>query len=184
VHDTLEDLRWLAQDLNTRPTRLYEIVPQPEPELLGAQDANDVGMGGVWFPTTTKLLERPESSSTAPSSTLGPILWRAKFEPEVVRKLVSFFNPRGTVTSFDLELAAGLVQHDIAAQAFDIRQRTISGGSDNTPTIAWQTKGSTTTTGTPAYLLRLQALYRAFHRYNSSAFFVPGKLNAMANDCS
>jgi hypothetical protein len=111
-------------------------------------------------------------------------LKKAKFEPEVVRKLVSFSNPRGTVTNSDLELAAGLVQHDVAAQAFDIQERTISSGSDNTPTIAWQTKGSTTTTGAPAYLLRLQALHQRFHCYHSSAFFVPGKLNTMADDCS
>jgi hypothetical protein len=28
VHDTLEDLRWLAGDLTVRPTCLFEIVPQ------------------------------------------------------------------------------------------------------------------------------------------------------------
>jgi hypothetical protein len=188
VHDTLKDLRWLAQDLASRPTRLYEIVPQPEPELLGAQDASGNGMGGVWFPTTTKLHERPiASSSAAETSTvesLGPLLWRAHFDPAIVKKLVSSSNPKGTVTNSDLELAAAFVQHDIAAQAYDIRERTIASGADNTPTVAWQTKGSTTTTSAPAYLLRLQALHQRFHRYYSSAFFVPGKLNAMADDCS
>jgi hypothetical protein len=133
-------------------------------------------MGGVWFPTTTNLLERPRFGSADASSTQGPLLWTARLDPEIVKKLISFFNPRGTVTNSDLELAADLVQHDMAAQAFDIQERTISSGSDNKPTIAWQTKGSTTTTSAPAYLLRLQALHQRFHRYHSSAFFVPGKL--------
>ena len=47
VHDRLNDFRWLADDLASRPTRLYEVVPRPHPELLGAQDACGIGMGGV-----------------------------------------------------------------------------------------------------------------------------------------
>jgi hypothetical protein len=187
VHDTLDDLRWLANDLAIRPTRLYEIVPQPDPELLGAQDASGDGMGGVWFPASTSLLERPANGSAAESSTAdsaGPILWRAQFDADITRDLVSYQNPSGTITNSDLELAASLVQHDIAAHRFDIRERTIATGSDNTPTVAWQSKGSTTTVSAPAYLLRLQALHQRFHRYHSSSFFVPGKLNAMADDCS
>jgi hypothetical protein len=146
-------------------------------------------MGGVWFPATTNRLELPLDlhSSAAESSTAegrGPLLWQARFEPSVARKLVSSSNPKGTVTNSDLELAAAVVQHDIAAQAFDVRERTIASGSDNTPTVAWQTKKSTTTASAPAYLLQLQALHQRFHQYYSSAFLIPGKLNAMANDCS
>jgi hypothetical protein len=187
VHDTLDDLRWLANDLAIRPTRLYEIVPQPDPELLGAQDASGDGMGGVWFPASTSLAERPVTGSAAESSTAnstGPLLWRAKFDADITRDLVSYQNQTDTITNSDLELAASLVQHDIAAHGFDIRERTIASGSDNTPTVAWQSKGSTTTVSAPAYLLRLQALHQRFHRYHSSAFYVPGKLNAMADDCS
>jgi hypothetical protein len=184
VHDTLADLRWLANDLSARPTRLYEIIPQPEPELLGAQDASGHGMGGVWFPASRNLLERPVGSAAKPSTSTGPILWRARFDPRITADLVSFSNPTGQVTNSDLELAASIVQHDIAANCFDIRERTISSGSDNTPTVSWQTKGSTTTTSAPAYLLRLQSLHQRFHRYYSSSFFIPGTLNAMADDCS
>jgi hypothetical protein len=188
VHDTLDDFRWLAADLASRPTRLYEIVPQPDPELVGAQDASGEGMGGVWFPSTNRLLERPDGISSSAESTtsksLGPLLWRSRFEPSTIKELVSSSNPSGSVTNSDFELAAGLVQNDIAAQTFDIRERTIASGSDNTPTVAWQTKGSTTTTSAPAYLLRIQALHQRFHRYQASSFFIPGQLNAMADDCS
>jgi hypothetical protein len=78
VHDTLDDLWWLADDLSNRPTRLHKIVPQPDPELLGAQDASGEGMGGIWFPASTELLERPAIGSAAKSSTnngADPILW-------------------------------------------------------------------------------------------------------------
>jgi hypothetical protein len=89
-------------------------------------------------PLTTELPLTQINAPSDASSTLGPLLWRAKFDPKIVKKLVSFSNPRGTVTNSDSELAAGLVQYDMAAQAFHIQERTISGGSDNTPTITWQ----------------------------------------------
>jgi hypothetical protein len=70
VHGTLDDLQWLANDLAIRPTRLYKIVPQPDPELLGAQDASGDGMGGVWFPASTSLVERPVTGSEPPPTTI------------------------------------------------------------------------------------------------------------------
>jgi hypothetical protein len=114
----------------------------------------------------------------------GPILWRATFPKEISKNLVSFKNPKGRITNSDLELAAGVIQNDVAAHNFDICERTIASGSDNTPTLSWQAKGSTTTTSAPAYLLRIQAIHQRYHRYHSSSFFIPGKLNAMADDCS
>jgi hypothetical protein len=198
VHDCLDDFRWLSNDLATRPTRLYEIVPQTHPELLGAQDACGYGMGGVWFPTTSRLHHRPqfpsaaneapvdndECSPLASSGNARPILWRARFEPDIIQNLVSFNNPSGTVTNSDLELAATIVQHDIAATNFDVRERTIATGCDNTPAVAWQRKGATSTSSPPAYLLRLQALHQRFHRYCSSVFYLPGAVNVMADDAS
>ena len=127
----------------------------------------------------------PDSRSPlASSNDVGPILWRARFEPDIVKDLVSFDNPSGQVTNSDLELAATIVQHDIAAHQYDVRERTISSGSDNTPAVAWQSKGSTTTSSAPAYLLRLQTLHQRFHRYFSSIFYIPGVVNIMADDAS
>jgi hypothetical protein len=143
--------------------------------------------GGVWFPASNALRPRllPGNSTAESSVTPGPILWRATFPNEISKNLVSQKNPKGQLTNSDLELAAGIIQHDVAAHNFDICEKTIASGSDNTPTLAWQAKGSTTTTTAPAYLLRLQAIHQPFHQYNSSpSFFVPGKLNAMADDCS
>jgi hypothetical protein len=199
VHDCLDDFRWISNDLASRPTRLYEIVPQTHPELLGAQDACGYGMGGVWFPVSPELKSRPTASPSAANETRvdhdscsplassrdqGPILWRARFQPDIIEDLVSFDNPLGQVTNSDLELAATIAHHDIAAHHYDIRERTISSGSDNTPAVAWQRKGSTTTTSAPAYLLRVQALHQRYHRYFSSIFYLPGVINKMADDAS
>jgi hypothetical protein len=194
VHDCLDDFRWMSNDLQSRPTRLFELVPQAEPDLLGACDASGRGMGGVWFPTTGRLLSRKDDDcdGAALRSTVAvplqsdpaPIVWRASFPASVSSQLVSDRNPTGTITNSDLELAATLVHKDVAAQQFDIRERTIVNGSDNTPAVAWQRKGSTTTTAPPAYLLRAQSLHQRFHRYHSTEFYIPGPSNVMADDAS
>jgi hypothetical protein len=46
--------------------------------------------------------------------------------------------------------------------------------SDNTPTIAWISKGSTTSIGPAAYLLRLLAQQRRLRRYQVSSIYIPG----------
>lgn len=55
----------------------------------------------------------------------------------------------------DLELAGGLLHLEVAAQCFDIRERTIISKTDNLATLYWQCKGSTTSERVPSYLLRL-----------------------------
>jgi hypothetical protein len=78
-----------ATDLASRPTRImYKIVSQPDPELLGAQNTCGDGMGGVWFPTTTKLHERRGTIVH------GPLLWRAPFDEDITSYLISFKNPK------------------------------------------------------------------------------------------
>jgi hypothetical protein len=52
---------------------------------------------------------------------------------------------------------------------------------DNMATVWWRTKGSTTTTGPAAYLLRLQAIHQRHHRYLPQQDFIPGKVNLMAD---
>jgi hypothetical protein len=57
----------------------------------------------------------------------------------------------GMVTNSDLELTASIVQLNVAANLFEICEQMVASRSDNTPTLAWQSKGSTTTA--PGYLL-------------------------------
>lgn len=170
AHDFLDDIRWLVDSLSSRPTRFREVVPTAV-RVLGATDACRMGMGGVLFlPTKHQSLQ--------------PILWRAPFPPSITSNLVSFDNPSGTITNSDLELAGTIAQHDVLNQVADVRECTIATLTDNTPAQAWQTKGSTTTTGPAAYLLRLQALHQRHYRYLPQVHYIPGPANAMADDCS
>ena len=66
-------------------------------------------------------------------------------------------NLHGTITNSDLKLAGGLLHHEATSQCFYIQECTILSKTDNTPTLFWQCKRSTTS-GMPTYLLHAQAL--------------------------
>ena len=180
VHDALQHFRLLHHDLTRRPTRLYELVPLP-PTVIGAHDASGRGMGGVLLPGPTAISRSWDNHEPSGSH---PVIWRATFPPDITASLVSWENPAGAITNSDLELAASLVHHEAAAQCFDLRERTILSKTDNTPTLFWQRKGSTTTTGPPAYLLCAQALHQRHHRYVPRHDYIPGVENNMSDDAS
>ena len=83
LRDELADFEYLAKDLNTRPTRIAELVPD-HPVAIGPHDASGKGMGGVWLPATVP-------------SRLKPTLWRARFPEQVQLELVSDSNPTGSI---------------------------------------------------------------------------------------
>jgi hypothetical protein len=107
VHDFLDDFRWLARDLSTRPTRIAELIPASQPATLGACDASGSGMGGVHF-------------VPLPNHTIQPLVWcsrfPARFPAAVASALVSRSNPSGTISNSDLELAGSIAHHDILYQ--------------------------------------------------------------------
>ena len=151
VHDALDDFRLLFGDLARRPTRLYELVPLA-PTLTGTHDASGHGAGGIWLPSDTAVPRLHDNNH--------PIVWRMTFPTSVTTDLASFQNPRGPITNSDLELAGSLLHHKAAVQTYDIQERTVLSRANNTPTVFRQRKGSATTTGPAAYLLRQQALHQ------------------------
>jgi hypothetical protein len=168
IRATILDLRWLAASLEARPTRLRELVAAP-PELFGTVDASGQGMGGAIFPKTNHD---------------PPLVWRAQFPSSITQQLVTQYNLKGKVTNSDLELAAIILQHDVYSQHYDIRECTVHSNSDNKSAVSWQTHGSTTTDSTPAYLLRLQAIHQRVYRYIPLVSYIPGPVNAIADDAS
>lgn len=127
-------------------------------------------MGGVFF--------------TPQGSDYQSTLWRQAFPAWVSQQLVSWANLQGKVSNSDLELLATIAHHDAIVSQVDVRERTIHTLTDNTPTQAWQTKGSATTTGPAAYLLRAQALHQRHHRYLARVSYIKGESNQLADECS
>jgi hypothetical protein len=171
VHAVLRDFRALATELQSRPTRISELVPSTTPATMGAQDAAGKGMGGVHF-------------VPMPDGPIAPLLWRAQFPWSVQNCLVTYANPASTITNSELELSASIAQHDVLAREVDVREATILNLSDNTPTFYWQRKGAVSSAGPAARLLRIQALHQRQHRYVPTFDYLPGPANVMSDDCS
>jgi len=175
VHDFLDDFRYVASTLDDRPTRIYEVVPT-SPHIVGTTDASGIGMGGVFF------LPAPWATPNHPD--YFPYMWRSEFPPSVQQQLLTFDNPKGTVTNSDLELSGTVAHHDVIATHFGVAETTIGTAHDNYAAVIWNRKGSTSTTGPAAYLLRLQALHARHHRYVPLHDFIPGHLNRLADEAS
>ncbi|KAL7526950.1 hypothetical protein ACHAXR_005745 [Thalassiosira sp. AJA248-18] len=176
VHQALDDFRWLAKDLATRPTRIGELIPL-SPVADGHHDASGAGAGGVWYPGDNI---RPREG-TNPAQ---PVLWRLEWPQWVRDALVSSDNPLGTITNSDLELAGGLLHLACIVSMFDVRERTVLSRGDNLNTTFWERKGSTTTDSVPAYLLRLFGLHQRYHRYVPRFDYLAGASNLVADALS
>jgi len=177
VHATLDDFCWPATNLDSRPTRLPELVAT-SPAILGTTDASGLGMGGVLLEPAVNLRQRATLQSG------HPMLWRQPFPEDVVNDLVTHGNPHGETANSDLESAPTVVQHDVICQHYDVRETTAHNSTDNTPALSWQRRGSISANTTPACLLRLQALHQRFHRCMPLHSCLPGILNSMADDAS
>ena len=169
MHDFLDDFRWLVRHLHHRPARIYTLFPGLA-NTVGATDASGFGLGGVFF--------------VARATAYDAYVWRDTFPASVTEHLVSETNPTGQITNSDLELAATVGHHDVVAHTVNVTEATIGTLHDNTPAVYWNRKGSASTTGPAAYLLRLQALHARHYSYVATHDFIPGHLNRMADDAS
>ena len=66
VHEALSDFQWLAEDMASRPTRLFELVPLT-PTLDGYHDSSGRMCGGVVLPGPS---DAPRVLQNQPSATL------------------------------------------------------------------------------------------------------------------
>jgi hypothetical protein len=149
-----------------RVTQLDELIPG-DPIHIGACDAAKAGMGGVWFPHAGP-----------------PLLWRQPFPKPVRDQIVSFSNPHGKLTNSDLELAGTVVHQAILGDCVPVCGETAHTLCDNTPAVAWRTKGSTTTTKPAADLLRLASFIRREQRCHHRISHISGDDNRMSDDAS
>ncbi len=174
ARDHIEDLWLLANALATRPTKIAEVVPQL-PAYLGACDAAKAGMGGVLLPPTSPTLHQPAHP---------PLVWRTPFPLDIQQRVVGDNNPTGTITNSDLELAGTIAHADVAVTNVECRERTLATACDNMAAVSWQRKGSVTTTGSAAYLLRENSIHQREHRYCHVVRHLAGTSNTMADDAS
>ena len=169
VFAAIEDFRLIEDSLHSRPTRLMELVPLA-PSDIGACDACRHGMGGVWFDAL---------DPAAP-----PSVWWQLFPTAVQRDLVTADHREGTISISDLELTGLIAHRGVLAHHRHVHERTMWIAGDNRAALSWANKGSSTSTSARSYLLRLSALHQRQHRYVARHHYIPGPVNAMADDAS
>jgi hypothetical protein len=168
IKHTLLDWVALLQSLHSLPVPITMLVPHA-PQYWATADASIQGMGGLWLPTT---LTRDRQ----------PYVWRQAFPPHIQSRLVSTTNPTGDITNSDLELTALVLGHHTQHQLIPKLPYTCTYiATDNTPTHAWVSKGSPTTTGPPAFLLRQLARDCRDARATVYSVFTPGSSNTIAD---
>lgn len=171
VKQALKDWEQLAHQIHHHPVPITNLVPRP-PHYLTAVDASKQGMGGFWLPTNITLDSQP-------------CVWRASFLPHVTNRLVSTANPLGYVTNSDLELTALITGASTLARSTpNLPHYHIHIATDNSPTQAWVSKGSTSSITMPAFLLCHLAQQCRAHRFVLTPHFTPGTTNTIADFCS
>jgi hypothetical protein len=73
----------------------------------------------VWFPGDCR-------------SDLQPVVWRITWPQDIRDALVSFDNPRGTITNSDLEMAGLLLHYLILECLADLKHVHVAAWCDNT----------------------------------------------------
>jgi hypothetical protein len=154
------------------PTPLHTLVPRP-PSMWAACDASKQGLGGFW-------VVPPQQPSTTPQH----FLWREPLPKHITEHLVTFQKPQGSLMNSDLELMALLITTILATNSTATQHPHILIASDNTPAVAWATKGSTTSIKAPAFLLHSLTTFRCTTPFTFKPIFTPGHTNKIADCCS
>ena len=171
LKQALLDWCTLIQRLSTRPTIVMELVPSA-PWYVSYVDAAGSGVGGVWISGT---------------NIIKPYVWRMQWPADITKNIVSFSNPKGTITNSDLEMAgvllAWLVLEQIAPKSLQFS--TVGIFCDNTPAVSWSNRLQSSKSVVAGHLLRVLALRQHTHRSSPClTVSIAGVLNIMADQAS
>jgi hypothetical protein len=122
-------------------------------------------MDGMWFPD--------EGS---------PLPWCYPFPLPVHEQIVIYDNPTGKLTNLDLELVETVMHQAILGEHAKVDGETAHTLCGNTPSIAWQAKGSNNTTKLVANLLQVAAFIPQEQRCNHRINHILGDDNRMGDD--
>jgi hypothetical protein len=167
VKQSLRDWGLLAESLHANPMPIAALVPRA-PHYLGAVDASGTGCGGFWVASSVGSLKHPTA-------------FRLPFDSAIQQELVSSNNPTGSITNSDLELASLVLGAAILQDIAPTAQACAFSASDNTPAVSWVRKGSTTSIGANAHLLRWLASLTRASNLTLHPVSVPGSTNTIAD---
>jgi hypothetical protein len=142
LKEALGDFGTIMRILGQRPTNCKELIVTL-PGFLGYCDASKMGAGGVWQSGTLRL---------------APIVWRVEWPPDIRDRVVSFDNPGGTITNSDLEMGAMLIHYLVLEHVVSLKHVHVAAWCDNTPTVSWTNKLSSSRSRVASRLVRALAM--------------------------
>jgi hypothetical protein len=113
---------------------------------------------------------------------LQPVVWRVEWPQYIHDNVVSFNNPTGTITNSDLEMAGMVLHYLVLEHLTRLRHVHVAAWCDNTPTVSWTNKLSSSRSRVPGRLARALALH--IHANESSPLIsvsIAGVINQMAD---
>jgi hypothetical protein len=169
IRAALSDWSHLASTIADHPIPITTLVPRA-PHFVGSVDASKSGVGGFWLPTCF--------------GTGKPSAFHLPFHSTLSNRLVSVDNPNGILTINDFELAALTLATALVAHYSTTPHASLWLGNDNSSAVSWTRRGSTSTTGPNAHLLRWLAQIARQHDVCLKYILVPGDTNTIADFCS
>ena len=167
LKSALRDWRTLVQHLGKNPTPVQLLV-STYPNYIQYTDACKLGAGGVITPGLDPMQHW---------------VWQFEWPADIQKELVTGTNKTGKLTINDLELA-GLVLGWLVLEGVckDLVFKHIGMFCDNTSSVAWAHRGSTSTSLPAARLLRFLALrQRARQASSLLPLHIAGEDNQMAD---
>ena len=113
-------------NIASRLTRITALVPLLS-STEGHHDASGLGAGNVWFPSDHLHLQTGSTHTPLVGVSSG---WTSSSE-----KIVTSFNPTGTISNSDLDLSGGLLHLEALAQSLDACEQTILSKTNNLDTL-------------------------------------------------
>jgi hypothetical protein len=171
LKQALIDWCMLLHRLTSRPTMVMELMPST-PWYVCYVDASGSGVGGVWISGTKEI---------------KPYVWRAEWPKEISNQLVSFKNPKGTITNSDLEMAGVLLAWLVLEllSPISLQHSTVGIFCDNTPAVSWSNRLQSSKSVIAGHLLRVLALRQHVHRSSPClTISIAGIINTMADHAS
>ena len=171
LRQALRDWSSLLRRIGSRPTNVLELIAKL-PNYISYVDASGFGVGGVWI----------HGSSDIPHT-----VWRREWPADITKRLVSTSNPKGDITNSDLEMAGvlltWLVLEQIAPRSLQFAHVGIF--CDNTPSVAWANRLTSSKSIVAGHLLRALALRQHIHRTSPLlTISIAGEANTMADVAS
>lgn len=169
LREALRDFHTLIGVFGKQPTFCRELIPN-RPDYIGYCDASGLGAGGVWL---------------SGARGLPPIVWRLEWPQDIRDRLVSFANPTGDISNSDLEMAGLLAHYLVLEHLVDLQFTHVAAWSDNTPTVSWANKLSSSKSMVASRLVRALALrLRANRASPLITLSISGPENVMADVAS